>query len=185
MAKLFTPLLLLFLLGYTMPTKAQYMEPTQSIYLELGGAGLIYSFNYDFRFDKGNLESWGMRIGAGGFARGLQSEESSSYGFVTVPMQLNKLFGKNEHYFEFGGGATFIYSRYYYRDLHNPTTINKELEFFLNTGNTPSFMGTLSFGYRKIPQNGGFTYRANLSPMFNNDGFLPLFFGIGGGYAFY
>nr|MBI1229934.1 hypothetical protein [Cytophagales bacterium] len=41
--------------------------PTQSIYAELGGAGLAYSFNYDFRFDKSDINSWGMRIGAGGW----------------------------------------------------------------------------------------------------------------------
>lgn len=185
MAKAHLTLFLLILFALVPTAKAQYMEPTQSFFLELGGAGLIYSVNYDFRFDKGNLQSWGMRVGAGGFARGLQAESESSYGFVTVPVQLTRLFGRNEHYFELGGGATFIYSRYYFEDALNPTRVTKDLEFFLDTGDTPSFMGTLTFGYRMVPQNGGLTYRANLSPMFNNNGFLPLFIGIGAGYAFY
>jgi hypothetical protein len=45
-------------------------------------------------------------------------------------------------------------------------------------------MGTMNIGYRKIPENGGFTWRVNLTPIFNNNGFWPLFAGIGLGYAF-
>ena len=42
-------------------------SPTKAVFVELGGPGLPYSFNYDFRFDKENINSWGMRIGAGGY----------------------------------------------------------------------------------------------------------------------
>src|SRR5690606_17987724 len=79
---------------------------SESIYAELGGAGLAYSFNYDFRFDKSNINSWGMRVGAGGWSR---KDPNYSEGLLTVPIQFNRLLGKSRHFFEFGGGATFIY----------------------------------------------------------------------------
>lgn len=155
---------------------------TQSVYVELGGAGLAYSFNYDFRFDKENINSWGMRIGAGGWARSYGND--SSEGLLTMPMQVNRLFGKHKHFFEFGGGATLIYYRDTWRDWNNQSVVYKDFDFILNSGNTPALMGTLNFGYRKIPVDGGFTFRANLTPIFNHNGFWPLWFGLGFGYAF-
>ena len=48
-------------------TQAQEaITPYRSVFLELGGAGMAYSFNYDFRFDQSRMDSWGMRLGAGG-----------------------------------------------------------------------------------------------------------------------
>ncbi|MGY6742951.1 MAG: hypothetical protein ACXIUQ_09470 [Cecembia sp.] len=154
---------------------------SQSVYVELGGAGLAYSFNYDFRFDKNDINSWGMRLGAGGWATNWGNRER----LLTMPFQLNKLFGSQKHFFELGGGATFVY----YRDQWNnswsgETILYKDFDFILNTGDTPAFMGTLNFGYRRIPVDGGFTFKANLTPIFNQNGFWPLWVGVGFGYAF-
>jgi hypothetical protein len=154
--------------------------PSQSIYAELGGAGLAYSFNYDFRFDKADINSWGMRVGAGGWSR---NDRNYSEGLLTVPVQVNRLLGKSRHFFEFGGGATFIY----YRDRSSwggNDYVYKNFNFILDSGNTPAFMGTLNMGYRKIPEDGGFTFRANITPLFNHTGFWPLFGGVSFGYAF-
>jgi hypothetical protein len=155
---------------------------TQSVYLELGGAGLAYSFNYDFRFNKEDINSWGMRVGAGGWAT--RNFNNSSEGLLTIPVQVNKLFGSHKHFFELGGGATFIYYRDKWVDWNNQTTIYKEFDFILGSGDTPAFMGTLNIGYRRIPVDGGFTFRANLNPIFNHNGFWPLWVGVGFGYAF-
>ncbi|WP_228691522.1 hypothetical protein [Lunatimonas sp.] len=152
----------------------------QAIYLELGGAGLAYSVNYDFRFDKTDQQSWGMRVGAGGWAT---KRYSSSESLLTLPIQVNRLFGKKRHFFEVGGGATFIH----YRDRStwgNTSYEWRNFNFILDSGDTPAFMGTLNMGYRKVPENGGFTFRANLTPIFNHNGFWPLFAGISFGYAF-
>ncbi len=67
------------------------------------------------------------------------------------------------------------------REYSSPTD---ETEFILDIKGSPNVMGTMSFGYRRIPVEGGFTWRANLTPIFNNNGFWPLFAGIGVGYAF-
>jgi hypothetical protein len=169
----------ILILGYQGGSFAQ-VRPSQAIYAELGGAGLAYSFNYDFRFDKGDINSWGMRVGAGGWSR---NDNNYSEGLLTVPLQVNRLLGKSRHFFEFGGGATFIY----YRDRSSwggTDYVYKNFNFILDSGNTPAFMGTLNMGYRKIPEDGGFTFRANITPLFNHTGFWPLFGGVSFGYAF-
>ena len=164
--------------------------PTQSVYVELGGAGLPYSFNYDFRFDKTRLDSWGMRVGAGGFA-------TSNESFFSMPIMVNKLYGRGPHYFEMGFGFTFFafdqqYDDYYCYDGFIDQngnwvctdTSGPSYSFILDVDGSPSIMGTLNFGYRRIPVDGGFTWKVNLNPIFNNNGFWPLYAGVGFGYAF-
>ena len=85
-------LLIFFAFGFN----AQAQEtavPHRSLFLELGGSGLAYSFNYDFRFDSTRIDSWGMRVGAGGY--GIEGDS-----FFSVPVLVNKLYGKGPHYFE-------------------------------------------------------------------------------------
>jgi hypothetical protein len=167
----------IFLLLTTCFSYSQTMSD-QSVYLELAGAGLAYSINYDFRFSKEDIQSWGMRVGAGGWAT---TYNSGSESLLTLPIQMNRLFGKKTHFFEVGGGATFIH----YRDRWGGGNYEwRNFNFILDSGNTPAFMGTLNMGYRKVPENGGFTFRANLTPIFNHNGFWPLFAGISFGYAF-
>lgn len=187
-------LLLVILISFPVLVWAQEKPVTQAVYLELGGAGLPYSFNYDFRFNKEKIDSWGMRIGAGGYAF------SGGDSFFSVPLQVNKLFGKNGHYFELGGGATFMafqmetYS-YCISQTFDPvtgiytcqegfTSRSDQTEFILEIDGSPSVMGTLNFGYRRVPENGGFMWKVNLNPIFNNSGFWPLWVGLGFGYAF-
>ncbi|HLT07691.1 MAG TPA: hypothetical protein VK014_09200 [Cyclobacteriaceae bacterium] len=165
-------------------------EATRSVFVEVGGASMVYSFNYDFRFDKEKLDSWGMRVGAGGYKL---SDES----LFTLPIQATRVMGKGKNYFEVGAGLTFInytstYTVYDYNS-YNPSTgqyssiserKEKDYHFILDIGKTPTVVGTLNIGYRRIPEDGGFTYRINLTPLFNTNGFWPLFAGVGLGYAF-
>lgn len=181
------PVFVVFILVSTIDVLAQYSPPSRSVFVELGGPGLVYSFNYDFRFDKDRLDSWGMRVGAGGYARTDTWEGGKdSNSLLTVPVQVTKMFGRSVHFFEVGGGATFIYYRNTYPDWNsNGTIVRKDFDFILNSGDTPALMGTLNFGYRKIPVDGGFTFRANLTPVFNQNGFWPIWAGVGFGYAFH
>lgn len=171
---------------------AQEKLPTQSVYAELGGAGLPFSFNYDFRFDKDRIDSWGMRVGVGGYAIDNES-------FFSLPVQINKLIGKGPHYLELGAGATIIafknpsysYCRSGSYDqfgnftcYDSYTSPSDETNFILDVKGSPNLMGTLNLGYRRIPVDGGFTWRINLNPIFNNNGFWPLWVGVSFGYAF-
>jgi hypothetical protein len=175
-----------FVLAQESPT-----SPTKAVYVELGGAGLPYSFNYDFRFDKDNINSWGMRIGAGGYT------VSDGDSFFSLPIMINRLYGKGPHYFELGFGATFFafdnsYYEYCIEGYFDQTTGqyvctstgSDSYNFILDVDGSPSIMGTMNFGYRRVPVDGGFTWKVNLNPIFNNNGFWPLFAGIGVGYAF-
>jgi hypothetical protein len=172
-------LCLIFILGSYNFISAQEV-PSRSVYAELWGAGITYSINYDFRFDKNDINSWGMRMGAGALA---SSSTEYSERLLTVPVQLNKLLGKERHFLELGGGGTLVYFRG--RSLSPGSEfVNKDYNFFLDFENTPALVGTLNVGYRYIPKANGFTFRTNLSPYFNHTGFWILFGGISAGYAF-
>jgi hypothetical protein len=192
MKYLFTSIVLIFFVLSASSQEIESKVPTKSIYVELGGAGLPYSFNYDFRFDKSKIEGWGMRVGLGGYT-------TTNESFFSAPIMVNRLFGKGVHFFEIGMGATF----FAFEDKYNYTyctsgtygpngefTCNSyssdesNYSFILDVDGSPSVMGTMNFGYRRIPVDGGFTWKVNLNPIFNNNGFWPLYAGVGFGYAF-
>ncbi len=130
------------------------------LYFELGGAGIIYSFNYDGRFSKYE-NGLGFRVGVGGAS-------VDGDGYFALPVQINYLLGSKGKYFEVGGGVTYA----------------PGLDLF---GNGANSYGTLTFGFRKQPVGKkGFTFRAAFTPIigFNGGGsFLP-FAGISWGYKF-
>lgn len=190
MQKFLTLILFLFSVQFIHAQETNKL-PTQSVYVELGGAGLPYSFNYDFRFDKTKMDSWGMRVGAGGYT----ISDGDGESFFSIPVMVNKLYGKGPHYFELGFGATF----FAFSEENNANCLNgyndpmtgeyictqyDNYQFILPVDGSPSIMGTMNFGYRRIPVDGGFTWKVNLNPIFNNNGFWPLYAGIGLGYAF-
>ncbi|GGF37518.1 hypothetical protein GCM10011339_27590 [Echinicola rosea] len=137
-------------------TAQETTYPTRAVYAELGGAGLVYSF--------------------------------SDQSLLTVPVQVNRLFGRGNHYFEVGAGTTLVNFRETVYDYDsNGNAVERESKtwhFIMDMGETPAVMGTLNFGYRRVPDEPGFTWRVNLTPVFNSNGFWPLFAGIGAGYAF-
>ncbi len=138
------------------------------IYFELGGPGIIYSFNYDGRF--GKFENGiGFRIGIGGAS-------INGNGYVAVPVQLNYLAGTKGKYLELGAGATYAPNL----DLFNTTNSD-------GTTAVPQTYGTFTIGFRKQPLGRkGFTFRAAFTPIFSFAGrgsFLP-FAGISWGYRF-
>lgn len=95
--------------------------------------------------------------------------------------------GNGPHYFEIGIGATFFtFNQQEYEDASCPNclTYTDEYSFILDVDGSPSIMGTMNFGYRKVPVDGGFMWKININPIFNNNGFWPLYAGVGFGYAF-
>ena len=135
-------------------------ENASQIYFELGGAGIIYSFNYDGRFGK-TENGLGMRIGIGGAV-------VSGEGYFAVPVQINYLLGTHGKYFEIGSGITFA----------------PGIDIF---GNGTSTYGTLSFGFRKQPLGKkGFSFRAAFTPLirFAEGGTFFPFAGVSWGYRF-
>ncbi len=131
----------------------------KSIYFELGGPGFA-SINFDTRFTK-KQDGIGARIGVGGFS-------VDGDGITFIPVGLNYLLGKDEkNYFEVGAGASFL-------------SVSDNI---FGNSNSSSF-GYLQFGYRLQPKNGGFTFRANMTPVFGKGFFIPYYAGVSFGYKF-
>jgi hypothetical protein len=137
----------------------------QNVYVEFAGPGLLFSANYDTRFSQ-TRDGLGGRIGLGFI-------ETGGASVVTVPVQLNYLLGKKDKYFEVGLGATYA-------------SFNSGSDFFSN-GNKPltasTVLGTMTFGYRYQPVDGGFNFRASFNPIFYSSNFVP-YFGLSFGYTF-
>lgn len=133
----------------------------KSVYFELGGAGLA-SVNYDMRFQK-KEDGLGFKVGVGGFdIDGTQA--------VFIPVGVNYLLGKDQrNYFEIGLGVTFV-------------SINED--YYYDGDRFSTTFGHAFFGYRLQPKNGGFLFRAGITPIFNKDGFVPYWAGVSFGYKF-
>jgi hypothetical protein len=136
-------------------------QAAKSIYFEIGGPGLA-SFNFDTRFGP-KEDGIGGRVGVGGFS-------IDGSGVVFFPVGLNYILGKDgKNYFELGAGIT-------------PLIASGD---FTDDGQTFSTtFGHLLFGYRMQPRHGGFTFRAFISPIFGEFGFVPYYGGVSFGYKF-
>ncbi len=132
----------------------------QSVYAELGGPGLA-SLNFDTRFSKTN-GGFGGRVGVGGFS-------IDGSGIVFVPVGLNYLISKdNRNFFEVGAGVTPVFGS---GDL-------------ADGDNFSSTFGHVLLGYRMQPADGGFAFRAFISPVFGSGYFIPYYGGVSFGYKF-
>ncbi len=122
-------------------------EGSTSFYAEVGGPGILFSANLDKRFTKSHL-GWGGRIGLGFVSGYIQETSGPNWdvsSVVTVPVQVNYIFGKSAspHTFEVGAGVTIAGKKIEIMDFYDEKS--------------SSFFGTASFMYRRQPVNGGFT----------------------------
>lgn len=150
--------LIIIAISYSVMMSAQ---AATSIYFELGGPGLA-SFNFDTRFSK-KEDGIGGRVGIGGFS-------IDGDGAVFIPIGLNYLIGKDgKNYFEVGCGVTPLITTG---------------DFSSDGDNFTTTFGHLLFGYRMQPVNGGFSFRAFISPVFGDGFFVPYYGGVSFGYKF-
>jgi hypothetical protein len=149
-----------------------------SFFAEGGGAGIAFSANIDHRFKQSHL-GFGGRLGVGFVTAyndyydpmGGQYVWGDQESAITVPIQLNYIFGKENspHTFEVGGGLTYVSKKlsilnYYDEDRSN-------------------LFGTFAFMYRRQPRNGGFTWRAGFTPLIAK-GLIQPFGGASVGFNF-
>lgn len=148
--------------GYPPPADPQQpVERTanNSIYVEGLGPGLLYSVNYDRTF-----EDFAGRIGFGYVSLSTSSSTqggsaSASASMVTVPITISYLgIGSKKHMFEVGAGATIV---------HLGAGVSS---FAADKSKTASdsatvVLGDVILGYRLQPPDGGFLFRAGLSPI--------------------
>jgi hypothetical protein len=137
----------------------QSQTSAKSIYAELGGPS-IAGLNFDMRLNK-KEDGLGARVGIGGF-------QVDGEGALFFPLGLNYLFGKDrKNYFELGAGATFV------------NVTGNAID-----GDLSTTFGHLSLGYRYQPAQGGFLFRAAVTPIFGKGFFVPYYAGISFGYKF-
>ncbi len=171
MKKQFLSALLFFFIATTV--NAQNSKPGEpfpgktSFYAEVGGSGILFSANIDTRFKKSHL-GWGARAGLG-FVTLDNYTYSPTFGsnydrksVVTVPVQINYIFGRetSPHTFEAGAGIT---------------ALSKKIDAFDNYySDKPTYLyGTFSFMYRRQPINGGFTWRIGFTPLISSGYIQP------------
>lgn len=149
---------------------AQVQEPKpafyKSIFLELGGNGLLFSGNYDMRLQRGSRDGLGLRLGLGG---GRIINDS----YLTFPLGINYLAGKRRSSVEIGLGITparFRSSSYY------NGTINKK-----NTWDTLVFM---NLGYRFQSLYDGPMFRIDWTPALSSSRLVRGYAGFSLGLAF-
>lgn len=146
------------------------LQGRNSFFAEGGGSGIMFSANIDHRFTNSNL-GWGGRVGLG-FVTAYDPYKVDSTGpyyyydynqssAVTIPFQVNYIFGKENspHTFEVGAGATYV------------TKKLEILNFYDNR--LAKVFGTASFMYRRQPRNGGFSWRAGFTPIFSRNYIQP------------
>ncbi len=134
-------------------------RPPQAIYFQIGGSAPILSVNYDRRFQK--------RVNGAGFAVGLGFFGESGVSVFSIPVSVNYLIGRNSHFLEIAGGATFV-----------SATVT---DFFDEGSSTGSgFIFHLNAGYRYQPTRGGFFFRGGISPLFSQGEYATsLYLGFG------
>lgn len=138
----------------------QAQNAAKVVYAEVGGPG-IASLNFDMRFAN-KEDGWGFRAGIGGFS-------IDNAGITIIPVGINYITSKDKkNYFELGAGISLI------GGSNNSSSSN----IFSNS------FGHFNIGYRLQPANGGYFFRATITPIFGNGFFWPYYGGVSFGYKF-
>jgi len=157
-------------------TKKSNLENNKTFFAEVGGAGILFSANYDQRFTKSRL-GLGYRVGLGFTLVDKANYTGTYYNYRTstvgtIPLGLSYIFGKNNNpnTFEVGAGTTILTSK--------ASVLN------YNEYRESNILGNFTFMYRRQPIDGGFAWRVGFTPIINNDGDIFPFVGLGLGYSF-
>jgi len=134
------------------PALAEQRDASNSLFVEGGGPGLLYSINYELLFD----DDFGIRAGfsyqplsAAGSSGG-----SSSVRLFTVPILANYLVSFGSSAIELGGGATLI-------KAEGAASGNG----LAVSGAGTTVLGTAILGYRRQPADGGFQFRIGVEAL--------------------
>ena len=173
----------LFIAG-NQPLKAQEAVANKLFYTELFGPGVLMSANFDGRFNSNERLGLGYRIGAG---FGVSAERNFFWNndrkrqsYYTIPVGLNYVLGKpnSSSSFEVGAGATFLtkkVSPWYTSGSYYNTSEDEK---------PGHVIGFFTFMYRKIPVDGGFSFRVGFTPIIGTSGDLIPMGAVGFGWAF-
>ena len=142
------------------------------VFLELGGNGILYTMNYDRAIAGG----FTVRVGVGHLAEGANpiagDVQTASLPAVGAPFLINYVRGRGRHRLEVGAGVTLLYA-----------SARASTRYRAATAADLTPLATALIGYRYVPPEGGFTYRAGFTPLVSDAGVLP-WGGLSVGYLF-
>ncbi len=147
-----------------------------AVYVELIGNGLLYSLNYEYRFN----EQWNARVGASLVPVDTRTPPTTPDEFIAyvdqdldpavlMPLLINRLFGSGRHQLEIGAGALLVFA---------PENQTLESDFLI--GGRMLVTGVVGYRYQ---HERGFLFRAGLTPAVTASS-LGTLAGISFGYAF-
>lgn len=119
-----------------------------SLFVELGGPGLLYSLNYERLFGDTNV---GLRIGAS--VAGIEVDGRSAT-WVSIPLVGSYYLGGQDHKLQLGAGMVF---------LAGSATPSDDGPLLTAGGFAP--YATVVVGYRYIPRSGGLNASIGVSPL--------------------
>jgi len=149
------------------PAAKDERTANNALYVELLGAGLIYSIDYDRRindfalragFEYFSISSSGTTVDS----NGMFQTTSASASWFAIPLSATYNIGSGKHSFEIGAGAT----------LHHFSASGSTLGLD-SSGGGWLVVGHGIVGYRYQPLDGGFFLRAGLTPQVGSGFFLP------------
>ncbi len=159
---------LLVLLSFSFLASFAQAQARNAVYLELGGNGIVPSFNYERRV----TDRWFGRVGFSVVTGETEGDPDTDTSYI-VPVTASWIsHPAGNHHFEVGGGLTFAGG-----DRQDLFDIGDEEDEDLST-----VFATGIAGYRYQRPQGGFQFRAGFVPVIGGGDFLP-WGGISFGYA--
>ena len=150
-----------------------------SVYVELGGNGALYSLNYErFVLDDAAIRIGAMFMSVSASATTSAGTSSASVSWFAAPLMFSYLgIGSPNHKLELGAGGVMMYFS------------GSGASTFSATASASGFViaPTATVGYRYVPTDGGFNFKAGFTPFLIAAGgqttFVP-WGGIAAGYGF-
>ena len=142
-----------FSLGYAQEVSEDTLQTARnSLYVELGGNGGLYTINYDRILHRGEWFHTSARAGVyynwwGG-------------GRLGIPLEVNGLFGRKEHFLEMG--VSFVYSHGFEPVVHKADPAVPSSEDIYHNFADLRAIGRLGYRYQK--PEGGLFFRAAYTP---------------------
>ncbi len=131
-----------------------------SVFVDVGGNGLLYSLNYDKVWYAAEKFKLSTRIGVGVSSSIFEGDMDP-----IIPLGASVLFGKNKHYFETGIGSTIAFGF-----EETAAALQAENDKGVTVWQVQaarehtSVNVAANFGYRYQNPNGGLFFRAGVSP---------------------
>lgn len=165
-----------FILLILLPLQVWSQKRSKVIFGELLGQTSLVSLNYDTRFEKGKVNGWGMRVGAGLYS-GMACEicDFVTGGIGSFPVSVNYLLGKKNHHLELGTGVTF-----------HAIKKNNDIRPFIgfNGGKSTKNYGSFTVGYRYQEIQNFIVLGIAWNPVYNQFGMNPKNGGVFLGFNF-